>query len=107
MHPPVKAPKPTFSPKIKKSPPPLPVKPHPRQHAAPPKPSNENSNSRVLKIAVIVASSVASLALIALFLFCCLRGRKNKIGPRDGQRDENPLLNFCLSDLSNGIYSDN
>lgn len=60
-------------------------------------------------LAAIAASSVAGLAFVALLLLCCLKNSKDQVGPRNGQkdekRDEKPLLNFCSSDVSAGIVS--
>lgn len=56
-------------------------------------------------VGVIIASSVAGVALIALLLLCYLKSNRNNLEPKDGQRDEKPLLNFCASDISAGILS--
>lgn len=86
------------SPKVKHSPPHFGV-PHP-----PPPPNNSDSRNKLIIIA-ISASAAVVIALLAMFLFCCLRRNGNKVDPKDAQRDEKPLLNFCLSDMS-GIYFD-
>ncbi|KAK6141160.1 hypothetical protein DH2020_025100 [Rehmannia glutinosa] len=65
--------------------------------------NNNNSNQKYI-IAAVVASAVAVLALMALFLFVCLK-KKKRVEPKDGQRDEKPLLNFSASDISAGSSS--
>ncbi|KAL2493934.1 Formin-like protein 3 [Forsythia ovata] len=67
-----------------------------------PVPSGKSNENKKFIVAVIIASSVAGVALIALLLLCYLNSNKNKLGPKDGQRDEKPLLNFCASDISAG-----
>ncbi|CAK9187054.1 unnamed protein product [Ilex paraguariensis] len=100
---PVEAPEPSLPQDLNDSPPPPAVFfPPPRPPDGPHIPSQKNRNNPKYTTATIAASSVAAVALIALFLLCCLKGSKNKIGPRDGQRDEKPLLNICSSDLSAG-----
>ncbi|KAK6142476.1 hypothetical protein DH2020_022824 [Rehmannia glutinosa] len=65
---------------------------------------NNNNNNQKYIIAAAVASVVAVLALMALFLFVCLK-KKKRVEPKDGQRDEKPLLNFSASDISAGSSS--
>ncbi|KAI3465649.1 hypothetical protein Pfo_022312 [Paulownia fortunei] len=66
-----------------------------------PVPSQDNNNNRKYIVAAVVASSVAGLALIALLLLFC-RKKNRRVEPKDGQRDEKPLLNFSTSDISAG-----
>lgn len=86
-----------------RSPPPLAVK-RPSLNVTP-IPSGKSHKNRMFIVSVIIASSVAGVALIALLLFCYLKSNRNNLEPKDGQRDEKPLLNFCASDISAGILS--
>ncbi|KAL7102382.1 hypothetical protein ACP275_08G116900 [Erythranthe tilingii] len=62
--------------------------------------NNDNNNSNIKYIIIAsVASLVAGVSLIALLLLCCLKKNK-KVEPKEGQRDEKPLLNFSPSDIS-------
>lgn len=65
--------------------------------------SDDSSNNSEINIAVIAACSVVAIAVIALFLFCCLRGRRNKVHPKYEVKDDRPLLNLGSSDISPGI----
>lgn len=105
--PPVEAPEePSPSPELIDS---LPLAPPPKQF--PPadqvvqrKSPKKDDGSEKKKIVAIAATAAGVLAVVALFLFCCLRGSSKKIGPRDGKRDEKPLLDLSMSDFSTGIY---
>ncbi|XP_071907013.1 formin-like protein 3 isoform X1 [Coffea arabica] len=81
------------------------VGPLPRPQTGAPTPSGNGLNRNYV-IAAIAASAVTGLALIVLFLICCINKRKEQVAPGNGQknekRDEKPLLNFCSSDLSAG-----
>lgn len=44
---------------------------------------------------------------MASFLFCCLKGRRKKVHPKDGLRVGRLLLHFWSSDFSRGICCDN
>ena len=83
------------------------VGPLPRPQTGAPTPSGNGLNRNYV-IAAIAASAVTGLALIVLFLICCINKRKEQVAPGNGQknekRDEKPLLNFCSSDLSAGIF---
>ncbi|KAL6975728.1 hypothetical protein U1Q18_024522 [Sarracenia purpurea var. burkii] len=105
--PPATAPEPPSLPPSSHLSPPLPPKvKHPPPHfvsrSLPPPPPPPRNNSSHWNTAVIAtsASAVAILALLAVLFFCCLRRNRNKRGPKDGQRDDKPLLNLCLSDMS-------
>ncbi|PIM97988.1 hypothetical protein CDL12_29537 [Handroanthus impetiginosus] len=91
------------------SPPPSDIDPPPpppkiNHHPTPaknvsPVPSRDNNDNLKYIVAAVAAISVAGLALIALFLLLCLKKSK-RVEPKDGQRDEKPLLNFSASDIS-------
>lgn len=65
--------------------------------------SEDSSNNSEINIAVIAACSVAAIAVITLFFFCCLRGRRNKVHPKYGVKDDRPLSKLGSSDISPGI----
>lgn len=65
--------------------------------------SDNNSNNSEISIAGIAACLVAAFAVIALFLICGHRGRKNNVPPKYGVKDDKPLLNLCSSKISPGI----
>ncbi|KAK4420521.1 Formin-like protein 5 [Sesamum alatum] len=110
---PVKAPPPTARGRARAPPPPAVDETPPRFPAvdsppklpkivpppSPPPPVN-NSHTKYIVIAA-VSSAVAALAVFALILLLC--GKKiEKVEPKDGQRDEKPLLNFSTSNISAG-----
>ncbi|KAF3602214.1 hypothetical protein F2Q69_00034611 [Brassica cretica] len=69
----------------------------------PPPPPPEKKNDILMDLIIAVASTaVLTFFLVALLFLCCFRrnNRKNVVGPRNGPRDEGPLLH--LSDLSAG-----
>ncbi|XP_048600289.1 formin-like protein 3 [Brassica napus] len=69
----------------------------------PPPPPPEKKNDILMDLIIAVASTaVLTFFLVALLFLCCFRrnNRKNAVGPRNGPRDEGPLLH--LSDLSAG-----
>ncbi|CAH8316643.1 unnamed protein product [Eruca vesicaria subsp. sativa] len=70
-------------------------------HHPPPPPEKKNNILMDLIIAV-ASTAVLTFFLVALLFLCCFRrnNRKNAVGPRNGPRDEGPLLH--LSDLSAG-----
>ncbi|KAK3028431.1 hypothetical protein RJ639_039023, partial [Escallonia herrerae] len=103
LQPSVQAPEPSLPELPNEFLPPSPVvHPLPRPPDGRQVPPSNNGNNRKFIIAAIAASGVAAIAFIAFLLFCCLRGSRNRIDPKDGQRDEKPLLNFCSSDISAG-----
>ncbi|KAL3624691.1 hypothetical protein CASFOL_031359 [Castilleja foliolosa] len=53
-------------------------------------------------IGAIISSVVFGIILIALLLFVCVRRSKRRVEPKEGQRDEKPLLNFSPSNNSAG-----
>lgn len=60
-------------------------------------------------IIAVAAAVAATFFLVGFFIFCRLKGSNNskKIEPKDGKRDERPLLNLSLSDFSAGNCSSN
>lgn len=76
----------------------------PVHHNAPNNSAREHGSSHTEKIIIVAATAAGVLAFISLILFCCLKGSSNKIGPRDGQKDERPLLTLSMSDFSAGIH---
>ncbi|RID79254.1 hypothetical protein BRARA_A02008 [Brassica rapa] len=69
----------------------------------PPPPPPERKNDILMDLIIAVASTaVLTFFLVALLFLCCFRRNncKNAVGPRNGPRDEGPLLH--LSDLSAG-----
>ncbi|KAJ4912313.1 formin 3 [Raphanus sativus] len=69
----------------------------------PPPPPPEKKNNILMDLIIAVASTaVLTFFLVALLFLCCFRrsNRKNAVGPRNGPRDEGPLLH--LSELSAG-----
>lgn len=70
---------------------------HPKSH-----PSKKHEEDQTAIIVGIVAAGVGVILAVALLLFCCRRGEKSKVDPKDGLKDERPLLNISLSELSAG-----
>jgi hypothetical protein len=105
--PPVEAPEePSPSPELIDS---LPLAPPPQHfppalQVVPGKSPKKDSGSETKKIVAIAATAAAVLVVVAVLLFCCLKGSSKKIGPRDGKRDEKPLLELSMSDFSTGMY---
>jgi hypothetical protein len=64
---------------------------------------NDNGNEKK-KVVAIAATAAGVVVVVALLLFCCLKGSNKKIGPKDGKRDEKPLLELSMNDFSTGIY---
>ncbi|CAL5336569.1 hypothetical protein CsSME_00019457 [Camellia sinensis var. sinensis] len=85
-------------PKVKK-PPPRKVKKPPPSKVKKRTPKKKNDNQKYTIIA-IAATAAAILVLVSLLLCCCLKGKSKRVDPRDEQRDDKPLLNCCLSDMS-------
>ncbi|XP_023871373.2 formin-like protein 3 [Quercus suber] len=101
-NPPVQVPEaPAPSLNVISSPPPRP-KHLPPHHSVVPQNSPKKDSYQMKTIVVAAAIAVGVLALLALLLICCLKGGSNKIGPKEGQRDERPLLNLRMSDFSAG-----
>lgn len=74
-------------------------------HNVPVIPQNSDADeNRKYAVAAIVAGVVAGVSLFALFLLCCLKRNKSKVEPKEGLRDENPLLNLSGNDLLAGMY---
>ncbi|GAV79951.1 FH2 domain-containing protein [Cephalotus follicularis] len=76
-----------------------------RRHPPPPPRAVTNlkqEDSQIETHVAIAITAAATFLLAALFLCCCGKGRSNKIGPRDGQKDDRPLLALSLSDFSAG-----
>ncbi|KAG8364617.1 hypothetical protein BUALT_Bualt18G0016100 [Buddleja alternifolia] len=67
-----------------------------------PVPFQRNGVSRKYIVVAVVSTAVAVLLLLFILMFCCLKKRRSRVEPKDGQRDEKPLLNFCASDISAG-----
>ncbi|CAA7017300.1 unnamed protein product [Microthlaspi erraticum] len=87
----------------KPAPTPTKRKPTPsRSVPGPPPPRAAKKDDILMKLIIAVASTaVLTFFLVALLFLCCFRrNRRNAVGPRDGPRDEGPLLH--LSDLSVG-----
>lgn len=74
----------------------------PRPKASKHPPSKKQNDILKETIIAVVATAIGTFAMVALLFFCCFRGKRNKIGPRDGRRDESPLLHLSLSDFSAG-----
>ncbi|XP_034702496.1 formin-like protein 3 [Vitis riparia] len=79
-----------------------PKRPPPKPHVAQSEPESppkkpEDSSKKAIALA---SAAVAVLSFATLVLLCCLNVRRNKVGPRDQQRDKKPLL--TLSDFSAG-----
>ena len=103
-NPPVQAPEaPAPSLDVISSPPPLPKHLPPHHSVVPQNSPKKDDSYQIKKIVVAAATAVGVLALLALLLICCCKGGSNKIGPKEGQRDERPLLNLRMSDFSGGI----
>ncbi|PSS14433.1 Formin-like protein [Actinidia chinensis var. chinensis] len=100
---PAKPPKPPLPKKPHASPPPPKVKPSPL-HFVPAPPPQNNSDSQKDIIIAVVATAAVLLTLFAVIFVCFIRRNSNKVGPKDGQRDEKPLLNFCSSDMSGASH---
>lgn len=109
--PPVEPPEePSSSPELIGLVPPAP--PPPPKHFPPvdqlvPRNSSKNDNGvgdEKKKVVAIAATAAGVVVVVALLLFCCLKGSNKKIGPRDGKRDEKPLLELSMSDFSTGMY---
>ncbi|GFY99131.1 formin homology5 [Actinidia rufa] len=100
---PAKPPKPPLPKKPHASPPPPKVKPSPL-HFVPAPPPQNNSDSQKDVIIAVVATAAVLLTLFAVIFVCFIRRNGNKVGPKDGQRDEKPLLNFCSSDMSGASH---
>ncbi|CAN8324545.1 unnamed protein product [Cochlearia groenlandica] len=69
--------------------------------------SSAKKDDILMKLVIAVASTAAlTFVLVALMFWCCFRRkRSNAVGPRDGPRDEGPLLH--LTDLSAAGSNDN
>lgn len=96
------APEPSPPKKLNSPPPPPKVKHSPPHFGFPHPPPPQNKSDSWNKLIIIAVSTTAAvvIALLAMFLFCCLRRNGDKVDPKDGQRDEKPLLNVCSSDMS-------
>ncbi|CAI9783578.1 unnamed protein product [Fraxinus pennsylvanica] len=105
LQPPAMAPEPSSLPVPvpSPSPPPLALK-HPplKPNIVPPIPPGKSHENMKFIIGVIIASSVAGVALITMLFLCYLKSNRNNLESKDGHRDEKPLLNFCSSDISAG-----
>ncbi|XP_022140761.1 formin-like protein 3 isoform X2 [Momordica charantia] len=73
-----------------------PSKPHPSEE------QEEQDNSETVIIAAVVATGVLVVLVVAMLLFCCRSGEKSKVEPQIGLKDERPLLNISLSEISAG-----
>ncbi|KAJ7981340.1 Formin-like protein [Quillaja saponaria] len=67
----------------------------------PPKKQDDNDNKTTIIVAA-AATAAGTIVLIVLILFCCLKSNKKKIGPKEGQKDDRPLLTLSISDFSAG-----
>ncbi|PSR95302.1 Formin-like protein [Actinidia chinensis var. chinensis] len=101
--PPAKPPKPPLPKKPHVSPPPPKVKPSPPRFVPPPPPQNNGDSQKDIIIAVVATGAVL-LTLFAVIFVCFIKRNSNKVGPKDGQRDEKPLLNFCSSNMSGASH---
>lgn len=104
--PPGNPPIPATSPPTLVAEPPSQLLPHPRVTESPPQIILQQMHQKIQKhIIIAVAAAVAvTFFLVGFFIFCLLKGSNNsrKIEPKDGKRDERPLLNLSLSDFSAG-----
>ncbi|KAF8046683.1 hypothetical protein N665_3522s0002, partial [Sinapis alba] len=64
----------------------------------PPPPPEKKKNILMDLIIAVASTAVLTFFLVALLFLCCFK--RNAVGPRNGRRDEGPLLH--LSDLSAG-----
>lgn len=98
---------PSSSPSPSNLPPPKIVPHRPPSNIAPTRLGNKDEDPQF--IATISIGVVAGLGILALFLFCVVKGRKTKVGPGEdevnGMRDGKPLLNVSSGDISAGNYS--
>ncbi|KAG7547506.1 Formin FH2 domain [Arabidopsis suecica] len=69
----------------------------------PPPPPREKKDDVLMKLIIAVASTaVLTFVLVALMFLCCFRrNRNNAVGPRDGPRDEGPLLRLSTGSTEN------
>ncbi|XP_035551030.1 formin-like protein 3 [Juglans regia] len=74
----------------------------PVHHVVPGKSPKKHDGTKMEKNVVVAATAAGVLAFVALLLFCCLKGSSKKIGGRNGQRDERPLLTLSLNFFSTG-----
>lgn len=96
FQPPVSAPEPSYTPSDIYFPP-------KSMENDSPLPTQDNNDTKKYVIIAACASLVAGLAIIALFLLCCMKKKNQRVEPKEGQRDEKPLLNFSTSDISAGM----
>ncbi|XP_021811213.1 formin-like protein 3 [Prunus avium] len=107
-NPPLKDP----SPKKKNQPP---KNPSPKKRSPPSKESKTEKppakdNSSLIKLVAIAGTAVVTLIILALLCFCCLKKRRSrKVGPRNGQNDDRPLLTLSAgsSQKSTGLENSN
>uniref|UniRef100_A0A7N0RJ11 Formin-like protein n=1 Tax=Kalanchoe fedtschenkoi TaxID=63787 RepID=A0A7N0RJ11_KALFE len=105
-HPPAEPSKePSPPPPLKLSPPPvvhptagMPRKPHSQ---APSAGDNDDAHKKKVLIALIALMSMATV-ILAAFLIYLLKNKKNKVGPSYEPKDDRPLLNLTMSNLSAG-----
>ncbi|XP_057985227.1 formin-like protein 3 isoform X2 [Hevea brasiliensis] len=72
----------------------------PRSHARTHRTGHGYDNTENEIFVAVVATAATTFCFVAALFCCwlCCRGRNNKIGPRNGQRDDRPLLH--LNDIS-------
>lgn len=72
--------------------------PSPTPHVAP---HSLPKKSKFDKKEIIIGASIGgTVVLVALLLFCFLKARNNRVGPRHELKDESPLMMVTLSDFS-------
>lgn len=88
------------------SPPPTPPSPrHPPPKPlvyAPPLPKNDDY--QVQKIVLAVAIAVCVISAFLLICFCCCTRRRNKVDPKEAQKDDSPLLTLASTDAFAGKF---
>lgn len=61
-----------------------------------------NNNVKYL-VGAVIAGILAGLGLVAIVIYLCVRRDPRLVDPKDGLRDEKPLLNFSPSNMSAGM----
>lgn len=73
----------------------------------PPPPPSERKNDILMDLIIAVASTaVLTFFLVALLFLCCFRrnNRNKAVGPRNGPRDEGPLIHLSALSAGNNTF---